>query len=266
MSTTKQKHESVTLDSSWSLDCAPQLAKAFVNAAALSLQRQHIVRKVFPSKLHLVQTKPGFSLDGQLVQVEVRRGDQVPDRDKRDAELEDQKLVNDLHQHALFSEPRLFDSTKGLGTDIDGAALYLEQDGGARIQLDEQGGLVLRLPLERQSRRNQGFGGSFALIQETVVQQLTAGIAYADWALDRIDPTQKLTHVSLAASIDASEHLGWRTQAEDYASPNSGPMGFGGGEEKPPVALDRPRAALRFDTANLAEDLMVQLRRQRKNK
>jgi hypothetical protein len=184
----------------------------------------------------------------------------------RPAELEDRKLVNDLHQHALFSEPRLFDSTKGMETDIDGAALYLEQDGGARIQLGEQGGLVLRLQLERKSRRNQGFGGSFALIQETVVQQLTAGIAYADWALDRIDPTQKLTHVTLAARIDASAHLGWRTQAEDDASPNSGTMGFDGGEEKPPVAVDRPRAALRFDTANLAEDLMVPLRRQRKNK
>jgi hypothetical protein len=184
----------------------------------------------------------------------------------RPAELEDRKLVNDLHQHALFSEPRLFDSTKGMKTDLDGAALYLEQEGGARIQFDEQGGLVLRLPLERPSRRNQGFSGSFALIQETVVQKLTAGIAYADWALDRIDPTQKLTHVSLAARIDASEHLGWRTQAEDDASPNSGTMGSGGGEEKPPVAVDRPRAALRFDTANLAEDLMVPLRRQRKNK
>lgn len=185
----------------------------------------------------------------------------------RPAELEDQKLVNDLHQHALFSEPRLFDSTKGMESDIDSAALYLEQNGGARIQLDEQGGLVLRLSLERPSRRSHGgFGGSFALIQETVVQQLTAGIAYADWALDRIDPTQKLTHVSLAARVDASEHLGWRTQAEDDASPNSGTMGFGGGDKKPPVAVDRPRAALRFDAANLAEDLMVPLRRQRQSR
>ena len=185
----------------------------------------------------------------------------------RPAQLEERKLVNDLHQHALFAEPRLFDSAKGMDTDIEGSALFLEQDGGARVQLDEQGALVLRLTLERPSRRKHGgFAGGFALIQETVVEQLTAAIAYADWALELIDPTQRLTHVALAARIDASDHLGWRTQAEDDASPNSITMGFGSGDEKPPVAVDRPRAALRFDAARLAEDVMVPLRRQRKNR
>lgn len=185
----------------------------------------------------------------------------------RPAELEEQKLVKSLHQQALFAEPRLFDSSKGMETEIEGSALVLEQDGGVRIQLDEKGGLVLRLSLEAPSRRrNGGFSGSFALIEETVVQQLTAGIAYVDWVLELIDPTQRLTHVSLAASIDASEHLGWRTQAEDDASPNSGTMGFGGGEVRSPVSVDRPRAALRFDAVRLAEDLMVPLRRQRKSR
>lgn len=185
----------------------------------------------------------------------------------RPAALEQPKLLTDLHQRALFGDPKLFDSSKGMNSDIEGAALYLEQDGGARIQLDEQGALVLRLSLEHPGPRNHGgYSASFALIEEIVVRQLTAGIAYADWALELIDPTQKMTHVSLAARIDASEHLGWRTQAEDDASPNSGTMGFGGGEERPPVAVDRPRAALRFDTASLAEDLMVPLRRQRKSR
>lgn len=185
----------------------------------------------------------------------------------RPAALEHPKLLTDLHQRALFGDPRLFDSSKGMNSDIEGAALYLEQDGGARIQLNEQGALVLRLSLERPGPRNHGgFSASFALIEEIVVRQLTAGITYADWALELIDPTQKLTHVSLAARIDASEHLGWRTQAEDDASPNSGTMGFGNGEERSPVTVDRPRAALRFDTASLAEDLMVPLRRQRKSR
>ena len=185
----------------------------------------------------------------------------------RPAELEEQKLVKALHQQALFAEPRLFDSTKGMETDIDGSALYLEQESGARIQLNEQGALVLRLPLENPARRRHGgFGGGFALIEEMVVLQLTAAIAYAAWALELIDPTQRLTHVSLAATIDASEHMSWRTQAEDDASPNSGTMGFGGGEARPPISVDRPRAALRFDAVRLAEDLMVPLRRQRKSR
>lgn len=184
----------------------------------------------------------------------------------RPAELEEQKLVDALHQRALFSEPRLFDSTKGVESSIEGSALFLAQDGGAGIRLDERGALVLRLPLDEPTRRKlSGFSG-FALIQETVVAKLMAAIAYADWALEQIDPTQRLTHVSLAARIEASDHMGWRTQAEDDASPNSFTMGFAGNDEKLPVSVDRPRAALRFEAARLAEDLMVPLRRQRKNK
>ncbi|MFM9926737.1 DUF4062 domain-containing protein [Variovorax sp. H27-G14] len=185
----------------------------------------------------------------------------------RPAELEAPALASDLHQRALFTEPLLFDRSKGVESDIDGAALVLEQDGGSRIQLDEQGGILLRLPLEdRRPRGQHGFGGSFAIIEETVVRQLSAGIAYAAWLFERIDATQKLTHVALSARINASEHLGWRTQAEDDAQPNSGSMGFGGNEEKPPVTVSCPRAALRFDAMRLSEDLMVPLRRQRKSR
>ena len=38
---------------------------------------------------------------------------------------------------------------------------------------------------------------------------------------------------------------------------------MGGRTELAPVCVDRPQAALRFDAARLAEDLMVPLRRQR---
>lgn len=110
-----------------------------------------------------------------------------------------------------------------------------------------------------------GSFGGFALIEETVVRQLTVAISFAAWALELIDPTQKLTHVAVAANIEASGHLGWRTQAEDDANPHSGTMGFGE-DEKPPISVDRPRAVLRFDAQRLAEDLMVPLRRQRRNR
>jgi hypothetical protein len=183
----------------------------------------------------------------------------------RPAELEEAKLVEALHRQALFGEPRLFDGAKGMATDIEGSALYLEQDRGARIQLDEQGALLVRLPLDKPSRGRAGGFSGFALIEETVVRQLTAAIAFAAWTLELIDPTQKLTHVAVAATIEASGHLGWRTQAEDDASPNSGTMGLGD-DEKPPISVDRPRAALRFDAQRLAEDVMVPLRRQRKNR
>jgi hypothetical protein len=140
----------------------------------------------------------------------------------------------------------------------------LEQERGAKLRLAEDGSLLLSLPLERTegSRRN-GFG-VFAVIEEDVLRELAAALAFGAWLLDRIDPTQRVTHVALAASIEASDYMGWRTQAEQDASPNSGTMRMANGQQQPISSTDRPRAALRFQATELAEDLMVPLRRQMK--
>jgi hypothetical protein len=95
------------------------------------------------------------------------------------------------------------------------------------------------------------------------LRELAAAMTFGAWLLDKIDPTQRLAHVALAASIEASDHMGWRTQAEQDASPNSGTMRMGNGQ-RPISSTDRPRAALRFQATEIAEDLMVPLRRQMK--
>ena len=92
------------------------------------------------------------------------------------------------------------------------------------------------------------------------MRELANAIAFTAWLLDHADATQRITHVAMAAKIEASDHLGWRTQAEQDASPNSGTMRMGGTPDRPAV-LDRSRAALKFDGVRLAEDLMVPLRR-----
>ena len=183
----------------------------------------------------------------------------------RPAQLEDPALARALHQQALFGEQSVFNGAKGMDSGIYGAALVLSQDRGSRIQLDEHGSLLIRLPLERPELRSRSsFGGGLAIIEEIVVRQLIAAVAYADWLLEKIDPTQRLTQVAVAASIDAADFLGWRTQAEDDASPGSGPMRMGRDEDLAPISVDRRRAALRYETRALAEDLMVPLRRQRR--
>ncbi len=181
----------------------------------------------------------------------------------RPAQLEETSLTRAMHQQALFGDPGVFDGAKGVESAIEGAALVLAQDRGARVQLDEQGSLAISLPLQQEDRARSGFGG-LAIIEETVVRQLMAAIAYADWVFERIDPTQRLTQVAIAASIEAAEFLGWRTQAEDDASPSSGQMRMGRQDDLAPVHVDRRRAALRYEAKALAEDLMVPLRRQRK--
>lgn len=182
----------------------------------------------------------------------------------RPAELEKPALLQALHQQALFGSLTIFDSLKGMSHGIQGTALYLQQESGARIQLDEHGALALRLLLEKPSPRGRSNFGFSAVIEEVVVQQLTAALAFTDWTLEQIDPTQRLTHVAVAVTIEAGNFMGWRTRAEQDASPTSGTVQMGNNDDLSPVQVDRARAALRFDAQRLAEDLMVPLRRQRK--
>lgn len=180
----------------------------------------------------------------------------------RPAELEAEELADAIQQRAMFGSPRLFERDLGAVRSIEGDAVVIEQDAGARVSLDERGRVELRLPLERRSGKSRGFGGlTLAIVEESVVRELANAIAFSAWLLDHVDSTQRITHVAMAAKIEASDHLGWRTQAEQDASPNSGTMRMGSLPERPST-LDRPRAALKFDAARLAEDLMVPLRRQ----
>lgn len=182
----------------------------------------------------------------------------------RPAELESADLANAIHQQALFVEPTLFSKTKGVASSIEGSCLVLTQEHGARIQLGEDGSILLRLQLDQTegSRRN-GFGMS-AIIEEEVMRELATALSFSAWVLDKIDPTQRVTHIALASLIEASDYMGWRTQSEQDASPNSGTMRMSSGQQPPTSFADRPRAALRFQSAELAEDLLVPLRRQMK--
>jgi hypothetical protein len=178
--------------------------------------------------------------------------------------LEADSLADAIQQRATFGAPRIFAKNEGVETAIEGDALSMSQDGGSRVWLNERGRIELRLPLERSSPRARGFGSMLAVVEESVLRELANGIAFSAWLLDHVDPTHRATHVGLAATLDASDHMGWRTQTEQDANPNSGTMRMASGPDAP-VILDRPRAALKFDAARLAEDLMVHLRRQRKS-
>lgn len=209
-----------------------------------------------------------------LVAEQSRRGFQTPSRlllalttgpkqqILRPTELEAESLEDGLHKEAMFGTLQLFDKSCGVDSRINGDILVIEQANGACLQLGEQGSLLIGLPLERRESRSSAFGGvTLGIIEESVLRGLTSAIAFADWTLDKIDPTQRATHIALAARIDASDYLGWRTQAEQDASPNAGTMRMSPAPRKP-VCVDRPRGALKFDLGRLAEDLLVPLRRQ----
>ena len=180
----------------------------------------------------------------------------------RPAQLEADEIADVIHQQAMFgTEPRLFDRGGAVHRSIDDEALVVRQESGAMVKLNENADIELCLPLERSQGRS-GMGGLLqGIIEENVLRELRLGVGFANWLFDHVDSTRRLTHVGIGARIEAANYMGWRTQAEQNASPNTRPMRA---SESPAqtVLTDRPRAALKFDEAVIGEDLMVPLRRQ----
>jgi hypothetical protein len=175
----------------------------------------------------------------------------------RPIEIEHPDLADALHQKALFGQRKLFDHSEGVERTIEGDSLVLLQDRGhARIMLNEQGSLLIGLPLRTAGR------GLQELIEERVQAQLSDALEYATWALDHVDPTQRLTHIVVAASLTDAGYMGWRSQRESEENPNAISISAVARRERTPIHVSRPRAALRLDALHIVEDLIVPLRRQ----
>lgn len=184
----------------------------------------------------------------------------------RPVEIESADFVDAIHQGAMFGEARFFDRTKGVTTTMEGSALVVMQERSAAVLVDEQGSVVTRIPTTSASDDQWGRGGLSVILEENIHAAIGTALTYSSALLERIDPTQRMTHVGVAARIEGAEHLSWRTSAEHDASPNSVSMAMNYGDERKPVSLSRPRAALRLDRTRLIEDILVPLRRQRQTR
>jgi Domain of unknown function (DUF4062) len=181
----------------------------------------------------------------------------------RPVEIEDQALADEILQSAMFGEHRVFDRTKGNEMKLVGGDLIISQGGGSSILLNEEGDLLLHVPLdEPEAAGGRNYGGMMVIIEEMVQEGLANALAFAAGLLERIDPTQRLTHTAIAASISGAEYRAWRTRKEHLASPSSVQIGMNRARDRKPVVLLVRRAALRLDRAKLVEDLLVSLRRQ----
>lgn len=178
----------------------------------------------------------------------------------RPVEIEHPDLSRSLLREANYGDHAVFDPSRGSTGEMSGGALRLSQDSGAEIILDERGGVRISVPIAR------GAGMMGALIEELVSDAIDRAITHTDWLLSQIDETHRLSRFVLVASIDAGDYMGWRTQNEDEASPNSMTMSHHfGAEAREPVSFlppDRPRTALTFDKNRMVEDLVTLLRRQ----
>jgi hypothetical protein len=173
----------------------------------------------------------------------------------RPVEIEKRTLADALMQRAMFGDYRLFDIALGAEQGLEGDVLVLSREKGGRVTLNEQGSICVSMPVERPDRMMP------ELIYEVVQGQFAGALYYASWVLDLIDPTQRLTHVAIAAGLTGVDHMAWRTLRESYANPHSISVGTRANEQSS-IQISKTRAALRLDVANIVEDLIVPLRRQ----
>jgi len=179
----------------------------------------------------------------------------------RPSQMEDPALAEKLEQQALFGSARIFSRGAATVSEIVDDKLVLKQDdrNPRSVQLDAQGRIVVRQPLDNDGENNM----MSVIIVENVQERLFQALRYSVWLLDELDPTQRLSHLVVAASVTGGFTM--LTRAEFRASPNSISMsGFGRGE-RPPVHLTpahMPRAALAQNMNPLVNDLVTLLRRQ----
>lgn len=182
----------------------------------------------------------------------------------RPAELEAPDLAEQLEQSALYGDRRLFERTLGTISGLDGSDLVLRQERGAAIRVTEHGSVALRVPLDEPHTGGRSFDpmSGMVIIEEAVQQRLGTTLHYVAGVLDRVDRTQRLTHLVAAARLSGVEHRGWRTRAQHASNSSSVQIGHGGMRERPPIILAIRRAALGLDRTALIEDILVPLRRQ----
>ena len=179
----------------------------------------------------------------------------------RPSALEDELFAREIQQQTLFGSQALFAVEGGLKTNLREGWLVLSQ-GRASVELNSAGDIVMR-----QSATNRRDHLELpSLIEEDIERQLGLALGFGSALLERIDSVHRLSHVVIIAALVGLSYEPWRTREEQARSPHSGTMGGG---RTCAVAYLTPGIRLRAEMAQrsheLAQDLMVLLRRQSKD-
>jgi hypothetical protein len=183
----------------------------------------------------------------------------------RPAQLGAPVLLDAVEQRLLFASEGLFPREHGIRHRVTGLVVHFEQDTGqhggpSRLSVHASGDLVLDLAMHREHSSTAGLP---MLIEEDVKALLTHSLATLVWCLDHIDPTQRLSHLALAARVQGGGAMGWRTRQQQLASPKSFQAKHflvpGTARDTPVMLLPPhfPRQALAVQSQQFVEDLMT---------
>lgn len=176
----------------------------------------------------------------------------------RPSEIESMAFINDIKKEAMFGSFSIFDSELGTQHRLEQNGLQIEQgEKHNSFRLTPAGDMLFSVAFP-------GRGHMPIVIEEDVTKTLCNVFSFAHELIDKIDPTQRLTHAAPAITFEDTQSLVWRSEAEQKEQPKSYSTGGFGSSKRNPVHLLPPvkrRAAIALDNSAMVEDLVVLLRR-----
>jgi len=176
----------------------------------------------------------------------------------RPSDFDGDALGGSLQQLALFGAPVL-DVGEGVQVKREATGMLTLEQRDARVTVDERGTVVVTMPAVHRSRTMAVLS---SLIEEDVADDIERCLVFASRALDLLDEALSIQSLAVAAAITGGGYLGWRTRAEQQASPHSMSMSISASD--PAIAqLDRVyrRADLLSQAREIALDLTALLGR-----
>ena len=176
----------------------------------------------------------------------------------RPSVLEDREFARRLQHQILFGPHELFAIEAGTQTNLRGGWLVLSQEMES-VGINSAGNIVIHQSAVTQRNHYE----LQALIEEDIEEKLVSALVFAAAVLDQIDSAKRLSHVVAVAALTRLGHAPWRTRAEHARSPSSGTLRTGGDSAIAYLTPSiRPRVEIGQRSRDLAQDLMVLLRRQ----
>lgn len=170
----------------------------------------------------------------------------------RPIEIEGKDLDQKTFALALQGQHAVFDRSERTSSEVRDNCFVLNQESRS-VAIHADGSLLLVTPIASESLMG-------AIVEEAVQESIERALGFFSDLLSNLDPTERLRHLCVSTNILGAEYAGWRTRAEDKSSPNS--MSMGHAQDPEPITTGiLPRAALRTQRRQSAEDLTVLLRR-----
>lgn len=198
------------------------------------------------------------SRSGSLGMLHVALATDATQRLMRPSDFDGDALGKSLQQLALFGAPVL-DVGEGVQVKREATGMLALVQRDARVAVDERGTVVVTMPAVH---RNRAMGVLSSLIEEDVAENIERRLVFASRALDLLDTASSVQSVAVAAAITGGGYLGWRTRAEQRASPHSMSMSISA-PDSAIAQLDRVyrRAGLLAQAREIALDLTALLGR-----